>query len=194
MAAVLLRAAPWPALLALSAVGAAIGGVAVLMGRAGSGPLLLHVALVLVGGAAACALDEPAAAVVDACPVGRSRRLVARSLAASVPLGTGAALVLMWWARTSVEQVQVLQLLGCWVLGFVLATVARRRLDEPAEVVAPGLVLALLSTLLVDPLGRRTALFTGGERTAWTWAAVLAVAGVAVAAAVQERRWARKDG
>jgi hypothetical protein len=188
---VLLRAAPWHGLLALSAAGAGLGsaGGAVLTS---SSLMQLHLGLVLVGGAASFAMDDPAAAVVDACPVRRSRRVAARALAATVPLGIGAALVLSWWARTTSDAGQLLQLLGCWVLGFALAAVARLRLEEPGEVVAAGLMLVLLTVLLVQPIGRRAALFNSDDRAAWSWTVVLAGSGLALVVAVRERRWATK--
>jgi hypothetical protein len=187
--AVLLRAAPWPALLAVSAAGATAGGVALV---AGPSLVLLQVALVVLGGAAACALDEPSAAVVGACPVRRSRQVLVRALAASVPLGAGAALLGGWAARQPVERLQLLQLVGCWLLGFTLATVARSRLDEPAEVVAPGLMLALLSVMFVAPIGRQVPLFTPDEapgRATHLWLVVVASCAAALLTVVRERRW-----
>jgi hypothetical protein len=185
----LLRAAAWPALLALAAAGAAAGIGGVLLGRTGTGLLMVQLSLVLVGGAAACALDEPAAAVVDACPVRRARRVLVRAVAGSVPLVTGAGVVASWWLRTSPHRLVLLQLLGCWLLGFALAVVAGLRLDEPAEVVAPGLMLFLVTLLLVEPAGRTVALFSDGARTAETWLLLAGAAVLAVLSAVRERRW-----
>jgi hypothetical protein len=192
MLRVLLRAAPWRGGLALSATAAALGAVAVLEGASGVGLKLVQITAVLVAGAAACALDEAAAAVVRACPVSRGRQLLVRAATAAVPLVVGLAVVVAWWQRAVVTHVLLLELVGCWVLGFALATVARARLDEPAELVASSLVLALLSVLLFDQIGRRLALFTIGEeldRTVHTWWAVMAVSGAALLLAVRERRW-----
>jgi len=185
---VLLRAAPWPALLALSAAGAVTGVGGLALGRSGAGALLLHIAIALLGGAAACALDEPSAAVVDSCPVRRARRVRVRALAAATPLATGTTLVLAWWARTSVERLAVLQLAGCWLLGFALAALSRRRLDEPGEIVAPGLILALLTVLLVEPVGRRVHLFSG-DRPDRTWWVLVGAALLGLLLAVPERPW-----
>jgi hypothetical protein len=191
--AVLLRAAPWPALLAVSAAGATAGGVAL---AAGPSLVLLQVALVVVGGAAASALDEPSAAVVRACPLGRWRQVVVRALAAAVPLGAGAVLLGGWAARQPVDRVLGLQLAGCWLLGFTLAVLARSRIDEPAEVVAPGLLLVLLTVIFVGPIGRHVPLFApeqGLDRLTRSWVVVLVACAVALVLAVRERRWVRKD-
>jgi len=194
---VLLRAAPWPALLALSATGVGTGVGAIVLGLTGPGVTLLQTALILLGGAAACALDEPAAAVVQACPVRRHRQLLARAIAASLPLAAGGVVLLAWAVRTPFDRVLLLELAGCWLLGFALASGARRRLDEPAEVVAPGLVLGLLAVLLIEPLGRRLELFAlGGDagRAVHTWLVIGVACLVVLLTGVRERRWARKDG
>jgi hypothetical protein len=192
MLPVLLRASSWRGVLALSAAAALLGAGAAAEGASGLGMKLVQMSVVLVGGAAACALDEPAAAVVQACPTRLSRHLLVRAGIAVVPLLVGVAAVLAWWSRAVVDRMLLLELGGCWVLGFALATVARRRLDEPAEVVAAGLVLTLLTVLLVDQVGQRLVLFPSGEqldRATRTWALLMAGCGVGLVAAVRERRW-----
>jgi hypothetical protein len=194
MASVLLRAVSWRALLGLSAAGGVTGALAVLL-HDGPSLLVLQLSMVLVGAAAACALDEPAAAVVAACPVPRSTQVLLRAAAALVAVAVGAADLVAWWARTSVDRVLLLELLGCWVLGFALAVLARVRLDEPAEAVASAVALALLSTLLVAPVGRRLVLFPDDDQLARgvrTWWLVLTGCAVGLLIAVPERRWARK--
>jgi hypothetical protein len=193
-ASVLLRAVSWRALLGLTAAGGATGALAVLL-RSGPSLTVLQLSMVLIGAAAACALDEPAAAVVAACPVRRSTQVVLRAAAALVAVAVGAVDLLGWWARSSVDRVLLLELVGCWVLGFALAVLARVRLDEPAEAVASGVALALLSILLIAPLGRRLVLFPDDDHLARgvrTWWVVLAGCAVGLLIAVPERRWARK--
>ena len=178
----------------MSPAGGVTGALAVLL-HGGPSLLVLQLSMVLVGAAAACALDEPAAAVVSACPVRRSTQVLLRAAAALLPVAVGAADLLAWWARSSVDRVLLLELVGCWVLGFALAVLARVRLDEPAEVVASGLALALLSTLLVAPIGHRLVLFPDDDqltRGVRTWWLVLAGCAVGLLIAVPERRWARK--
>ena len=191
MLRVLLRAAPWRALLALTAAGAVTGALALVL-PAATGARVLQMALVLGGGAAACALEEPAAAVVGACPVRRSTQVLARSLAAAVPLLVGGSLVLLWAAAHDLERLLLLQLVGSWLLGFALAVVARARLDEPAEVVASSVVLSLLAVMHVGALGRYLVLFPLDEqvgRASRTWAVVIVVAAAGLVLAVRERRW-----
>ena len=184
----LLRAAPWPALLGLSAAAAVTAAVAIGL-ASGPGRTVLHLSLALVAGSAACALDEPAAAVVRSCPMQRSKQALPRVTAATVPLLVGAVAVAAWWARTTPERLLLLELVGGWVLGLTLAAVARRWSDEPAEVVATGLVLLLATTLLVGPVGRRLALYGDGQRAAHVWWAVLAACLVAGLLLLRERRW-----
>ena len=192
---VLLRAAPWRAVLGLTAAGAVTGALAVGLHN-GPALVVLQLALVLIGAATACALDEPAAAVVASCPVRRSTQVLVRAVVAAVGPAVGLALVLAWWARSPVQRVLLLELAGCAVLGFSLAVLARRRLDEPAEVVASGLALGLMTTLFVNPVGRRLVLFPDDDQLARgvrTWWVVLAGCAVAVVAVVREWHWARKD-
>lgn len=191
---VLLRAVPWSALLALTGVGAATGAGALALASPGTALVTLEAGTALLGGAAACALDEPAAAVVAACPVRRSRQLLVRALAAALPLLVGAALVLGWAARVSTDRVLLLEVVGCCVLGFALATLSRARYDEPAEVVVPPLVLLFLTALLSAPVGRHVPLFSSvapGHRVVVTWWLVLGCCAVALLAVVRERPWHR---
>lgn len=187
----LLRAAPWRPLLALAAGAALLGAVGLAIGG-GSGLRVLQLALVLVGGAAVCVLDDAAAPVAQACPVSRAEQVLARALAAVPALVTGGALVGLWWVLEGVDRLLLLEDVGCWVLGFALATLARRWLDEPAEVVVSGFVLVLVSVMLVDPIGRRLQLFPlGGDsgRSVRTWWVVVAACLVTLGVVVRERPW-----
>lgn len=190
MLPVLLRAAPWRGLLGLTATGAALGALGLALGN-GAGLTVVQLALVVLGSAAACALDEPAAAVVAACPLPRTQWVLSRGGAAAPALAVGGALVTAWWARTAVDGVLLLEGAGPWVAGFALAVLARRRLDEPAEVVAPPLVLTLVGVLLWNPLHRWVDLFPSGPglRTAAGWWCVVGAAVLGLALAVPERRW-----
>ena len=186
----LLRAAPWRASagLTLAAAGLGAGGLAIGEG----GMRVLQLALVLVGGAAACVLDEAAAAVVGACPLPRRVQVLARALAAVPALVVGAGLVGLWWVLEGMDHLVLLEAAGCWVLGFALAVVTRHWLDEPAEVVVSGLVLVLVSVMLVAPLGRRIPLFPLGEspaRTLHTWWLVVGCCLGALVVVVREWRW-----
>ena len=184
---VLLRAVPWRALAGLSGAAGALALVGLLVGGA-LGLRVLQLAAVVVGGSAACALDEPAAAVVEVCPVSRSTRIAVRAGAASLP-SLLAALVLL---LRDASALGFAQLLGCWLIGFVLAALARTRIDEPAEVAAPATVLGLVLVMFTEPVARRLVLFPlegGTARAIRTWEAVAAVGALALLAVVPERRW-----
>jgi hypothetical protein len=104
----------------------------------------------------------------------------------------GLLAVLGWWLRATVDRMLLLELVGCWLLGFALATLARARLDEPAEAVSSGLVLLLVTTMLVEPIGRHVVLFPLGDdqaRGVWTWCTVIAASLVALVVALRQRRW-----
>ena len=191
MLRVLLRAAPWRALLVMTATGAATGTLALVL-PVGTGARVLQMALVVTGAASACALEEPAAAVVSSCPVRRTTQLLVRAAAATVPLLVAVALALAWWVVHSVERSMLLQLGGTWALGLALAVVARRWLDEPGEVVAPALVLVLYALMNIDAVGRHLALFPLGgatPRTVHVWWLLIGTASVVLVAAVREKRW-----
>lgn len=82
-------------------------------------------------------------------------------------------------------------LAGCLLLGLTAAALGRSWLDEPAEVVAPAVVLGLLVTMLAEPVGRWVELFPLGPstRSDRTWCALLAGCALALALVVPERRW-----
>ncbi|MDP9183399.1 MAG: hypothetical protein M3P04_11560, partial [Actinomycetota bacterium] len=107
------------------------------------------------------------------------------------PLLVGVGLVLAWWARAGADHVLLLELAGPWAVGFVLALLARARLDEPADVVVPALALVLLTLVLRNPLGRWVELFPLGPgfRTVPVWWAVVGTSAGAAALAVREWRW-----
>ncbi|HUR51294.1 MAG TPA: hypothetical protein VMZ11_04140 [Mycobacteriales bacterium] len=191
MTPVLLRAAPWPALLALSTAGAVTGVLASAL-QGAPALRLLQCALVLLGAAGACALDDPAAAVTAACPVSRARQVAARVGAATVPLLVGTALLAGWSLGKQVDRLLVVQLTGCWLLGLGLAVLARLRLDEPAELVAAAMLMLLLTTMFVDAVGSRLVLFPLGgqlQRGVRTWELLMAGCAIALVLAVRERRW-----
>ncbi len=193
MSPVLLRAAPWRALFGLVAAGVGVGASGVLLGG-GSGMRVLQLGLVLLGAGAACALDEAAAAVVSACPVRRRVQVLARAVAAAPGLVLGAVLVAAWWSVEVTDWLLLVELGGTWVLGLSVAAIARRRLDEPAEVVVGGLVLSLMTVMMYDAVGRRLVLFPLGEpggRAARTWAVLTVAALCGLVFAVRERRWNR---
>jgi hypothetical protein len=187
----LLRAAPWRALLGLAAAGAAVGAGGLAIGG-GSGMRVVQLGLVLLGATSACALDEAAAAVVSACPVRREVQVLARALSAAVGLVVGAVLAVSWWWLEATDRLLLVELGGTWLLGFALAALSRRRLDEPAEVVVSGLVLSLMTLMMYTPISRHVVLFPIGEpgdRATRTWAVVTVVAVVGLVLAVRERRW-----
>jgi hypothetical protein len=189
----LLRAAPWRALVGLATVGSVLGVLGFAVGGA-TGVRCLQLMLVLLGGAAACSLDDAAASVVAACPVPHWRRVAARSAPVLAQVLVAAGWLSLWALRSEVDARLALELVGCAALGFGAALVARQWLDEPGDLVASSLILALVGVLLIDPLDRALALFAleGHPHRTWlSWGVVLVASALALTAGVPEHRWHR---
>ena len=181
----MLRAAPWRALVGTAGGGLLLGVLALVASRPVA-VVVLQLSWIVLAAGCALALDEPAAAAVDACPVGRGRQLAVRATAAAVPV-TGGLLALLLHEQRSWRL--ALQLLGCCVLGFTAAALLRTRLDEPGEPVAVAL-LALLAPLAVyAPLGRRLPLFRTTDTGALLWAGVLAASALSLASTGCNGSW-----
>ena len=152
---------------------------------------LLQLGYAVLGGLAARALDEPAAAVVAACPRSRVRGVALRALSFVPWLALAAAL-----SSTHVPQHRFLlvELVGCALVGFTAAAVARRWLDEPGDVVGPAVALTLVAALVFAPIAHRLALFPDGvvgTRTLLSWSSIAALSAAALVLVVPERRWRR---
>ena len=91
MIAVLLRAAPWPAITGITSASVVTGVGALLLPQTQLGPFVLTIAFGLLAAASAFALDEPAAEIVDVTPLGRPRCTAARAVTLIVPAAPGSS-------------------------------------------------------------------------------------------------------
>lgn len=180
----LLRGAPWRAPLGLAVGGWLLGGLGLALGG-GSGVRVLQLAWLLLAGAAALTLDEPAAAAVDACPVTRARQLASRAALAAVPV-LGGLLLLGGhpWAGPL-----ALQLVGTTAVAFTAAALLRHRLDAPGEPVCAALVLAMVVLVGYDPVAERLPLYRGTLTGTTLWGVLLTLSTVALLIATRPRRW-----
>jgi hypothetical protein len=152
---------------------------------------LFQLGYAVLGGLAARALDEPAAAVVAACPRSRVRGVALRALSFGPWLGLAATLSI---GHVRQHRFLLVELVGCAIVGFTAAAVARRWMDEPGDVVGPAVALTFVAALVVAPIAHELALFpdgAAGTRTLLSWAAIALVSAATLAVVVPERRWRR---
>jgi hypothetical protein len=181
---IVLRGGPWQALLGLAAAGAALG----VLGLEIDHPRSAHLGCVLIGCAAAFALDEPAAEVVAACPRSRRSRSAGR-IATALGLTTAIGVL---WSALGASAALLLALLGCAVLALAAAAATRAVRAEPGEPVAVALLLALVTAMLFEPIGKHLMLFPLGpasDRSFAAWWTLIAVALVSLLVTSSEHDW-----
>ncbi|HYG94385.1 MAG TPA: hypothetical protein VD859_12425 [Nocardioides sp.] len=146
------RAVPWTALLGGPALGSAL---VLLVHRWESlAGLVLPLVAVVAAAAAAFALDEPSAAVTTVTPRGRRWAHTARAVAALVPLGAGAALLLAAPATLRgdlSDWLLTLAGLGALVLCLGLSAAVRQH-PGAGGAIAAAVVLAGLTPLVLGVL------------------------------------------
>jgi hypothetical protein len=188
----ILRGVAWREVLGGSALGAAVLGLCVALPTDGLPLTYVRLGLIVLAGASAFVLDEPAAAAVAAAPVTRARRTAVRLIAVLLPLGIWTSGVLALALRHPLTPVGSLLTEGAGVLALALAGAAALRLsgrDEPGEMVASVLGAALLAVLLFGS-PRSAPLFPvddGWGASTLLWTALASAGALVVAAASVER-------
>jgi len=191
MITAMLRAGAWPAVAGTTGVALLAGGSGVAFPAAAA--LLLPIAFTLLAAAAAFALDEPAAQVVDVTPTGPVRRTAVRGLALLAPAGAGLVLILAGALRgldLSWPAV-VLALGGNVVLGFAAAAVGRTRSAEPGAAASAGVVLILVLPLLLPAVASRVRTFPvadGASSSNLLWWIALGLCVIALVVSVPDSR------
>jgi hypothetical protein len=192
MTRAMLRAGAWPAVAGVSGVAVVVGGCGAAFPPAAT--VLLPLCFVLLAGAAAFTLDEPASLVVDVTPTGPVRRTRIRAVALLAPLAAGALVILaaairgqaLPWAAIG------LALAGNVLFGFAVACVLRTRTGEPGAAAGTAVVLVLMAPSVVPQVARWVRTFpapgAGGLSSNTVWWTVLAVCAVAIAASVDGYR------
>jgi hypothetical protein len=176
------RSAPWLPLLGTAGAAAALLLVAVLAHRTGIAPFVTVLGLSACGGAAAYVLDEESAAVLDATPTSRGRRVLWRLPLIGVPATVALVGLLMLdrldgpthWMRLGPLA------LGSLTVGVALAAALRAggtgTPGDLAGVLAVGSVVLLVAT---DPLRHWVGVMPLGDavhpgRSCLFWTAVIA--------------------
>jgi hypothetical protein len=169
-----LRAAPWGVVLTGSAAGALLLVLSAGLPRLGAATFV-PLALALLAGSASFALDEPAAAAVDATPTSLRARTVRRVVVALVPLGAGAlALLVVGRHAPEVSIPAVLMVLaGCVLVSVATASGLRRRVAAPGETAGAIVGLSIVAVWLFEPLSRWMAVLPTSSDAAWGRTALL---------------------
>ena len=202
-AGVLLRAAPWTPVLALSGSAAVLLGLAAVWADGPLGRWLLLLAMAACSAAAGYSLDEEAAPAVDASPLGRGVRFRWRATVLALPVVTGLTGLGVLGA---VEPRLAAARVAPAVVGFAALGVAVAALLHRSGIAAPGDLASVVGaavTVLVaaaEPLHQWVLLVPLGDgpgygRTMFTWTAVLVGCALAVALAARDpgaRRWSRR--
>ena len=138
----------------------------------------------LLAGATAYVLDEAAGEAVGAVPTSLRARSRARLFVAAAVLvvGSFALAVVALRSGSGARAGAVVQLAGLCSVAVAVAAAMRRRVAEPGEVVAGGVLAAVLVIALAHPLDRWVDVFPSeaGQR----WAGSLALWGLVATASI----------
>jgi hypothetical protein len=176
------RSAPWLPLLATAGAAAMLLLIAVFAHRTGIAPFVTLLGLSACGGAAAYVLDEESAAVLDATPASRGRRVLWRLPLIAVPATVAlVALLILDRLDGSSHWLHLGPLaLGSLAIGVALAAALRRggtgTPGDLAGVLAVGSVVLLIAT---DPLRHWVSVIPLGDaahsgRSLMLWTTVIA--------------------
>jgi hypothetical protein len=176
------RSAPWLPLLGTAGAAAMLLLIAVLARGTGIAPFVTLLALSACGGAAAYVLDEESAAVLDATPTSRGRRVLWRLPLIAVPATVAlVGLLILDRLDGSLHWLHLGPLaLGSLAIGVALAAALRRggtgTPGDLAGVLAVGSVVLLVAT---DPLRHWVSVVSLGDtahsgRSLVLWTTVVA--------------------
>lgn len=176
------RSAPWLPLLGTAGAASLLLLLAVLAHRTGIAPFVTLLGLSACGGAAAYVLDEESAAVLDATPTSRGRRVLWRLPLIAVPATVAlVGLLILDRLDASSHWLHLGPLaLGSLAIGVALAAALRRggtgTPGDLAGVLAVGSVVLLIAT---DPLRHWVSVIPLGDdahsgRSLMLWTTVIA--------------------
>jgi hypothetical protein len=181
----ILRSAPWLPLLGAAGSAAILLLVAVLAHQTGIAPLVALLGLATCGAAAAYVLDEEAAAVLDATPTSRSRRVMWRLPLAALPAAVAfAGLLSLDHVDSPSHWLRLVPLaVGSLAIGVGFASALRTgAAGTPGDLAAVVTLSSLVLLVTADPLRHWVALAPLGDgqhggRSVLLWAAVIAGCG-----------------
>ncbi|GAA1501204.1 hypothetical protein GCM10009740_37840 [Terrabacter terrae] len=176
---------PWRPVVVLTAGGVGLLCVGVLWPGTVVAGAAVTLGLPVLAGAAAYVLDEAAGEAVAAVPTSLRTRSLARLLVAAVLVALGAlALVGVALRGGSGAKAGItVQLTGLTLAAVATAAALRRRLAEPGEMVAGGLLGMVLALTTAHPLQRWVDVFPSEAAQRWAGSLVLwgLVAAVSIA-------------
>jgi hypothetical protein len=198
----ILRSAPWLPLLGAAAAAAVLLLVAVVAHRTGIGPLIALLGLTACGAAAAYILDEEAAAVLDATPTSRARRVLWRLPLAALPAAVAlVGLLTLDHLDGASHWLRLVPLAaGSLAIGVAFAAALRSgSAGIPGDLASVLTLASVMLIVTVDPLHRWVTLAPLGDathvgRSVLLWAAVIVGCGaVTVAHSRDPARRARRN-
>ena len=193
-----LRAVGWRPVLGASAAALVVLGLDAAAWPAGPGSVTAWLGAALLAAAACFAFDQPAAGTVQCVPTSRAWRLGVRAGAGLVALAVWIAYAVVWRAQLAVAVpawwAQLLAGGALVAVGLgICAALVRRGQDEPASIVAGGLVFAVLAVGLVPVPGDVLVLDLSGQRGSttafWVVIGLLGVIGLAWGSRDEGSRW-----
>ena len=180
------RSAPWLPLLGAAGVATMLLLIAALAHRTGVAPVVTLLGLSTCGGAAAYILDEESAAVLDATPTSRGRRVLWRLPLLAVPATVAlTGLFLLDRLDGSAHWLRLGPLaLGSLAIGVALAAALRREgMGTPGDLAGVIVVVGVVLLVAADPLRHWVSVIPLGDaarsgRSVLLWTAVFAASAV----------------
>ncbi|HEY9494171.1 MAG TPA: hypothetical protein VIR15_04900 [Intrasporangium sp.] len=184
---------PWRPVAGLTVAGTGLLAVAAIWVTSPIAGTALTVGVPVLAAATAYLLDEAATEAVAATPTSLRVRSGSRLASAVGVLAIGAVGIaaLALRSETSARLGIMLWLTGCALVAVAASATLRRRLAEPGDVVAGGLMALVLALAIAHPLDRWVDLFPTDAGQRWggslvVWCAIAAVAIVATLAATRD--------
>lgn len=181
--------APWASLLAAGLAAALVGVLTLTKSSAAGSPLVVHLVQLVLAGGAAYLLDDPAVAVTTTASKSLWRRRRPVLLVGLLTLGSAWVVILalqsgqdVGWPVLAASE----ELVGVSLLAVAAAAVLQHRGEpEPGALVAPTVLLAGLTTLVMQEVTRTNVFVseTGGLGLHAGWWSVAAVSAVVIWAA-----------
>ena len=177
---------PWRPVAALTSGGLGLLLVGAVWTGTSVSATAVTVGVPILAGGTAYVLDEAAGEAVAAVPTSLRARSVARLVVAAgvVALGALALVGVALRGGSGAKAAITVQLTGLTLAAVAAAAALRRRLAEPGEVVAGGLLGLVLTLTVAHPLQRWVDVFPSEAGQRWAGSSVLwaLVAAVSVAA------------
>lgn len=184
---------PWRPVAGVTAAGTGLLAVAAIWVTSPISGTALTVGVAVLAAATAYVLDEAATEAVAATPTSLRVRSRVRLAAAVLVLAIGAVALAAVALRsdTNARLGTMLWLTGCALVAVATSATLRRRVAEPGEVVAGGIIALVLALAIAHPLDRWVDLFPIDAGQRWggslvVWGTVATVAAIATLVATRD--------